>query len=259
MAARRLEARSTASPPIVRACSSTSAPPRRLERATIAARSASPISARSPASASIATRSCAIRQSRIRSRAGPSTSISSSSWRKRSASPRPMTALVQPDRVERADEQLDHLDRARRAPRRRSARPRPGETRAAARSSADRAEGAALVAQPERALAVGEAVGDQPRDRHGHVAAQRQRRAGLVEEAVARSRRGRPARAPRGTRSSASRPRRSRASRTGRRAWPRSRAARPSPRGSTSRVPVGIGWLISVVLAPGVRRRAGGA
>ena len=91
---------------------------------------------------------------------------------------------VQPGRVERRLENLDDLDRPLR--RRGPDQLDPGlrELAHLAALGAHSAEGVGQVAEAQRHLGVGVARRDQPGDRHGHVGAQRQQVAALVEEAV---------------------------------------------------------------------------
>ena len=91
---------------------------------------------------------------------------------------------VEAGRVERRLEHLDHLDGPLRRRGADQLDPGLGELAHLAALRAHRAEGVGQVAEPQRHLRVGVAAGDEPRDRHRHVGAQREQVAALVEEAV---------------------------------------------------------------------------
>ena len=184
MACSRCVARSTAAPPSSRACSSTSAPPRRPgSRSSVSLPWSSSPSSEST-SISRPTRLCSARRSRIRPRASPSTPSSASSWRYRSASPSPSTARFSPTASSEALEHLEHLRGALR--RRRAEQLDPGVQELAdlAPLGADDPVGVADVGEAQGRRGLREAGRHQAGDRDRHVGAQGEQLAALVEEAV---------------------------------------------------------------------------
>ena len=90
----------------------------------------------------------------------------------------------QAGRVERGGQHLDHLGGALGSGRADQLDARLGELAHLAPLRANRPVGARQVAEPERGLGPGVAVGDEAGDRHGHVRAHREQLPRLVEEAI---------------------------------------------------------------------------
>ncbi len=91
---------------------------------------------------------------------------------------------VQPDGVERGAQHLDHLGGALGRARAQQLDPGVHELAHLGALRAHRPVGVADVGEAQRHLGLGVAARRHPRDRHGHVRAQRQQLAALVEEAI---------------------------------------------------------------------------